>query len=356
MRRCERTVRRESIGEHDKGVLLMDELITVIIPVYNTEKYLRKCLKSILCQTYDKLEIILVDDGSEDNSGKICDEFKDIDERIFVIHQKNCGVSDARNKGLDAAKGKYVIFVDSDDFVDCTYICELYSKMEEFDIAICGIGRYILGEKQENLLEQMVLDKAELVSQTIGNNYIGGYLVNKIFSLHIIRENNIRFNNKVHIGEDMLWILQYLEYCSKGIYISRTLYYYRLNSQSVLQYSIQRGIFDKKNLEVLWVNNLLRDAILVENDLVKRALSYRYIRSDMRLLFNMISCKYKDKAAFCEIKKQAQKNILRYQRYKGPTRLERVVAVGMCISPYSVWCAGVACNKMFNNFFKKYLN
>lgn len=334
----------------------MDALISVIVPVYNTERYISECVESILCQTYKKLEIILIDDGSKDNAGVMCDELAKTDDRIIVLHQENRGVSSARNTGLNTATGEYVVFVDSDDFVEADYIYKLYSKINEFDIVICGIGRYVSGEKQENLLDEMILNKAELISQTIGNNYIGGYLVNKIFNRTIINDNNIRFNNKVHIGEDMLWILQYLNYCNRGIYLSHTLYYYRLNNDSALQYSMQNGIFDKKNIEVLWVNDLLRESIIIENDLVKKALAYRYIRSDMRLLFNMIVCKHKEKEIFIKIRRQTQKNILLYQRYVGPTRLEKLVAMGMSVSPFWVWRVGIIGNKMFGKLLKKYLN
>lgn len=100
----------------------MEDLITIIVPVYNVEKYLDKCVETITKQTYKKLEIILVDDGSTDSSGKKCDEWKNIDDRIIVIHKKNGGLSSARNAGIDIAKGKYISFVDSDDYIDIRMI------------------------------------------------------------------------------------------------------------------------------------------------------------------------------------------------------------------------------------------
>lgn len=98
-------------------------LISVIVPVYNVEKYLPECVESIISQTYDNLEVILIDDGSTDRSGKICDEFAEKDSRIVVIHQKNSGVSAARNRGLDLCRGEYISFVDSDDYY-CTDLME----------------------------------------------------------------------------------------------------------------------------------------------------------------------------------------------------------------------------------------
>ena len=98
------------------------DLISVIIPVYNVEQYLNRCVDSVINQTYKNLEIILIDDGSTDNSGKICDEYSQKDKRVKVIHQKNMGVSNSRNKGINIAKGKYITFVDSDDVLNCQYI------------------------------------------------------------------------------------------------------------------------------------------------------------------------------------------------------------------------------------------
>ena len=116
-----------------------ERLITVIVPVYNVEKYLEKCVRSILDQTYTNLEIFLVDDGSTDSSGLICDNFAALDSRIKVIHKKNGGLSDARNVALDQMKGDYVTFVDSDDYVDAKYIEVMYDTLinHDSDISVC---------------------------------------------------------------------------------------------------------------------------------------------------------------------------------------------------------------------------
>ena len=118
-----------------------EDLITVIIPVYKVEEYLEKCVKSICNQTYENLEIILVDDGSPDNCGKMCDKYAEADKRIKVIHKENSGLSDARNAGLKIATGKYIAFIDSDDYVSNDYIQYMYQmiKKENTKIAICGV-------------------------------------------------------------------------------------------------------------------------------------------------------------------------------------------------------------------------
>ena len=120
------------------------ELISVIVPVYKVEKYLRECVDSILAQTYTNLEIILVDDGSPDNCGKICDEYAQNDSRIKVIHQENGGLSAARNAGLDIATGKYIGFVDSDDYAELNMFEELHKRIIEnnADLSICGVKKF----------------------------------------------------------------------------------------------------------------------------------------------------------------------------------------------------------------------
>ena len=119
------------------------DLISVIVPVYNVEKYLDKCIQSIVDQTYTNLEIILVDDGSPDNSGAICDEWAEKDNRIKVIHKANGGLSDARNAGLDIATGEYIAFVDSDDYIELDFYDKLYNviKATNCDISICNLRK-----------------------------------------------------------------------------------------------------------------------------------------------------------------------------------------------------------------------
>ena len=123
----------------------MEELVSIIIPVYNVEKYLDRCIRSVLSQSYKKIEIVLVDDGSTDSCPKMCDDYAKTDSRIIALHKKNGGLSDARNYGLLFAKGKYVTFIDSDDCVEETYIQYLLENLEQFnaDISMCSFRKFI---------------------------------------------------------------------------------------------------------------------------------------------------------------------------------------------------------------------
>ena len=129
--------------------MFRNSLISVIVPVYNVEKYLPQCLNSIINQTYKNIEVVLVDDGSTDDSGNICEEYKKNDERIIVVHQKNSGLSAARNVGIEISTGEYITFIDSDDYISPDYIENLYSALEQYsaDIAICDLKK--VSEKVE---------------------------------------------------------------------------------------------------------------------------------------------------------------------------------------------------------------
>lgn len=137
---------------------MKEELISIIVPIYNVEQYLPRCIESIINQTHKNLEIILVDDESPDNCGKICDEYKEQDARIKVIHQKNRGLSGARNAGIDIARGEYIGFVDSDDYIEPTMYETLYHDIKKFDAGLSICSRYYEFEDGKRV-ERYKLDK-----------------------------------------------------------------------------------------------------------------------------------------------------------------------------------------------------
>lgn len=193
--------------------------ISVIVPIYNVEKYLHKCIDSILNQTLKNIEIILVNDGSTDNCGKIIDEYAKKDERIIVIHKENEGQSSARNKGLDIARGEYIGFVDSDDWLHHDMYENLYNAINESnaDLCICGREAYsedgILGYQIK--LENELIDLNEYdIREYISSKLFYKHTVvvwNKIYKKEVIKNNNIRFEDVSYVGsEDALFNYQYL--------------------------------------------------------------------------------------------------------------------------------------------------
>ena len=171
------------------------DLISIIVPVYNTECYIIKCIKSIQNQTYKNLEIILIDDGSNDKSGKICDLFADIDSRIKVIHTENRGVSKARNLGINISSGKYIAFVDSDDSISPFFVEELYkvSILYNVNVAVCRIESY----------ERFILKKHK---NCICNNFV---ILNSIKSMEYLL-NLVMVLKKLIFHKQIYYLKKYL--------------------------------------------------------------------------------------------------------------------------------------------------
>lgn len=214
----------------------MNPLISIIVPVYNVEKYLSKCLDSIVNQTYKNLEIILVDDGSTDNSGDICDEYANKDNRIKVIHKENGGLSDARNKGMNIAKGEYVGFVDSDDYIakDMYEYLYAFAVKNDLDVAMCAscdvYEDKIIYPKN---FESIILDKKEKIIENIFINPFGGAAVSvcsKLFKYDVIK--NIRFDlGKTY--EDVYFLLKWIANTNKFGRCDKVKYYYVQRGESI---------------------------------------------------------------------------------------------------------------------------
>ena len=228
----------------------MNELITVVVPVYNVENYINKCIDSILDQTYKNLEIILVDDGSEDNSGIICDEYKKKNSNITVIHKVNGGLSDARNAGINIAHGKYIAFIDSDDFIDNRMIEVLYNalKKNNADISICGIQ--IVKNLKREIKKSEKKGYIETVNQyqaykNLYNNKAMETVVawNKLYKIDLFK--NIRYPIG-KINEDAFVIHHLISKTNKIVYVSDKLYYYIKRKNSIMGKK-----FNQKRLDVL---------------------------------------------------------------------------------------------------------
>lgn len=213
----------------------MEDLVSIIIPVYQVEKYLEKCLESVINQTYKKIEVILIDDGSKDNSGKICDEYAQKDKRIIVIHKNNEGVSKARNVGIECAKGTYITFVDSDDFIHKDYIEKLYElcKHNNADLSICGTKNILENEKvvKKSRKYKKNLDKEDGMKELLNEKYYTCVIWAKMYKKELFK--NIRFNEKTKIAEDLEVLYKVLDKCKKiSINTFENLYYYRIRDDS----------------------------------------------------------------------------------------------------------------------------
>lgn len=211
----------------------MNPLISVIVPVYNVEKFLNQCVDSILAQTYKNFELILVDDGSKDKSGDICDDYAKNDTRIRVFHKENGGVSSARNYGLDNAQGEYVCFVDSDDWVDETYIEDMV-KFGEYDLVMQGMKFNNKAWKYTKKLYNSTIEILQALTLSVEKRdflFNGPY--SKLYRFNIIRNKKLKFNEKIWLGEDFLFNINYLGFARNAYLANTCSYNYRTTPDSL---------------------------------------------------------------------------------------------------------------------------
>ena len=207
-------------------------MVSIIVPVYNTEKYLKNCIDSLVCQTYADIEILLVNDGSTDRSGAICEAYAAKDARICVMHQENAGVSSARNAALAVARGQYVAFVDSDDWVSATYIEDLQKAMVRADADLVACGMFAVHNRHDTVKDSTdcteILHGREAYRALLCNGQVGGYLWNKLFKRELIRT---AFDPDLHVCEDFVFCAEYAKSVNSTVVLSRKLYYYWQNPQ-----------------------------------------------------------------------------------------------------------------------------
>ncbi|RSX50197.1 glycosyltransferase family 2 protein [Bifidobacterium callimiconis] len=244
----------------------MDTLISVIVPVYNVKPYLRQCIESLTHQTYRNLEIILVDDGSTDGSGELCEKIAQTDSRIVVLHKENAGLGMARNTGLDAAKGEYVMFIDSDDFTDTHMVEKLHEQLalNDADTSYCGYAEYFDDDHTVNkpaIYDHRVF-RGDTIIHSVLLNMIAGEPSDKeeiplsvsvwhaLYSMRIITDYGIRFpSERQYISEDVIFDIAYLRRAQTVCYIRDCLYYYRqARPGSLTQKYDEDGIVKQKIL------------------------------------------------------------------------------------------------------------
>ena len=220
-------------------------LISIIIPVYKVEKYLEKCIQSVINQTYENLQIILVDDGSPDNCGKICDEYAKKDHRIEVIHKSNGGLSDARNKGLEIAKGEYIGFVDSDDYIESDMYEVLYNLLKQYnvDVSICNFytvsqGKIAIKNADNGIKEY---NRIEILKEILLDNDIQSYAWNKLYKRELFGEIKYPVGKKY---EDIGTTFYLLEKCNKVVVTGKPEYYYINRQDSIVNNVTETKITD----------------------------------------------------------------------------------------------------------------
>lgn len=228
--------------------------ISIIIPVYNAEKYIKKCLDSVINQTYTNLEIILVDDGSQDNGGKICDEYSQKDKRIKILHKTNQGVSEARNSGINMVTGEYFYLLDADDFIDLDTINIFQKRAKETHSDIL-IGKLTKVDENGIIVERGIsFDKCRIEMNDLvkskekfkfffGKSY-GACAGNKLYRFKFVESLNIKFEKDIYFGEDLLFNLKLYINAPRIELINEQTYYYLRNRLSIT-YSYKKDLSDR---------------------------------------------------------------------------------------------------------------
>lgn len=230
-------------------------LISVIVPVYKVENVVDYCINSIINQTFKDFELILVDDGSPDNSGNICDDYALKDSRITVIHKDNEGVSVARNIGIELAKGKYICFIDSDDYIQNDYLEKLINakkRYKNYDNIWCGFITNDNYNSTKNPLQTVIYETKAQESfsnvksiMTLHEKWLDAGPVCKLFEREIIKENQIQFPVDLSLGEDLIFNFRYLDCTNGNIYIlNKSLYTYVIQNDDSLGHKYYSNLFD----------------------------------------------------------------------------------------------------------------
>ena len=220
---------------------MMNPLISIVIPVYNAEKYIKQCIECVVSQTYDNFEIIIVNDGSTDKSGEIIDYYTKKYDRIRSFLKQNGGVSSARNYGINIASGDYICFIDADDIIENNYLNILYNALQ--GIADCSVGgfKYINVTKEKEIIVVPLKEEIKNLNNSILDflDYEKPdwqrYMVNRLFKMSVIKQHHLKFREDIFFKEDGLFLIDYL-CASNGFvgYADKIIYYYRQNLDSAL--------------------------------------------------------------------------------------------------------------------------
>ena len=250
---------------------MKSDKVSVIVPIYKVEKYLDKCVESIVNQTYDNLEILLIDDGSPDNCPKMCDEWAKKDKRIKVFHKKNGGLSDARNFGLKCACGDYIYFIDSDDYINEEMIATLYNDLIETHSDMSCVNYLKVTEDDENIKVDLtpkreILSPLEAHQLSFSTTKFGNYAWNKLYKKELF--NNIQFPVSKKM-EDLAIMYLLIDECKQICFNDIPLYFYVQRAGSILsnpnsslmfdkmEFTIQKYDFLKKKYDFIYENELV---------------------------------------------------------------------------------------------------
>ena len=322
--------------------------VSIIVPVYQVEKYIRQCIDSILAQTFTDFELILVDDGSKDRSGQICDEYAGMDKRVKVIHQKNSGAAAARNSGMDQAIGDYFLFVDSDDYVVPTMVECLYEKVvkEKADIAVCNYLYFFENDREKDFstsIKSEVLPGTEIFYNRKNERNYGIWTVvwNKLYRKETVGKVRFRFGRYF---EDEFWANDIYQMDIKVVTIPECLYYYRQHDESTMK---QKSI--QKNFDVIEALQERIDIYLQKPEYAHQAykvliFSLEYLSESKRLITNK-----NEEKIFIQAEKRTRQ-IVKQLKKGNLSKIQRASIVLIGINPCMVFRVGIQFRGLLERF------
>jgi len=316
--------------------------VSIVIAVYNANKYLEECLDTLLNQTYQDIEIILVNDGSTDSSFDICKKYEETYENVVAFTKDNEGSASARNMGLEHVNGEFVIFVDADDTVATDYIEKLHAAIQGKDVAICGFDRFNeAGIQVKKVLEiSGDISEEEAYEHTFASNMISGAAWNKLFRVEILKKYNVKFSREIFKSEDTLFVAEYFAHCKRYAYVAENLYHYRMNPESKTQETYVSKKYNPKKNTMVEVGERVVALNEDSNQEIQKICQYRQVRCCLWVLMQWIITGYYDKAYAKKIKVHTAKYGSVYRSFVYATTFQRLVSIGMGISPRIVWIAG----------------
>jgi len=327
-----------------RGYKMKKNLISVIIPAFQAEQYLERCVESVCAQSYREIEILLVCTQSEDGTEGLCRELADRDQRITLLWCPGKGVSRARNIALERAQGEYLAFVDADDYVEQNFLNIMYEKIQGREISVCGFDRVkAAGEpgeeetRRELLGEDRVYERDALLTDILCNNTVGGYLWNKLFRGDIVRKAALRFRTDLTVGEDMVFLAEYMKYVQSGYYRNEIAYHYCFNGSSALQKMYTTGVFEESKLSNRKASRYIQQSFGQDSQAVREAVSYRMVRTGMWTLFNLLKCDHFDREILRDIQTDMNGNVLGYCKNPNAKTLEKAAAVCVRVWPEGFW-------------------
>ena len=274
-----------------------NQLISLIVPFYNCKNYLEDCIKSLINQDYDNIEIILINDGSTDLSIDIAKKYAEKDKRIRVVEQENSGVSVARNKGMELAKGEYIAFVDADDFIEKNYISFLYGLItnNNVDISVSlGIRKFDKYGREKKTKEQMqqsiILDKIKATEELLYYN-IGVQPFNKLISRNLINKNNIKFEESIAYGEDFIFNIDCFINANAVAVGDKIIYNYRVDNENSAMTKLKPRMI-KDNIKA---QDIIKNKIEKRNINLKKACCYAKWHTYCDCLNTIVGCGEKKK-------------------------------------------------------------